>query len=177
MAAQHPDGSFYAYEVCDACEEFTYEIDGVAAEWTVPADVPTDSEAAVMYIHGGGYVAGAPDVCRLATSRIALGLGVRVISPDYRLAPEHPFPAAHEDVLAVYRELITAQGVRPEFQITPRNAGAIAAICAKLEGIPLAIELAAAYARAMTPAQMLERIAARFELLVSRRADKGADDR
>src|SRR5262249_28162848 len=66
-----------------------------------------------------------------------------------------------------------AQAVRPEFQITPRNAEAIAALCAKLEGIPLAIELAAARAKALTPSQMVERLSERFELLASRRADKG----
>jgi acetyl esterase/lipase len=118
------------------------EIAGVPAEWTVPAGVPTDPEAAVMFIHGGGYVAGAPDVCRLATSRIALGLGVRVIAPDYRLAPEHPFPAAHEDVLAVYRELITAQGVRPEkFAVAGESAGASMAVSliadAREAGLPV----------------------------------------
>jgi epsilon-lactone hydrolase len=118
------------------------EIAGLPAEWTVPEDVPTDPEAAVMYLHGGGYVAGSPEVCRLATSRIALGLGVRVIAPDYRLAPEHPFPAAHEDVLAVYRELITAQGVRPEkFAVAGDSAGASMAVSliadAREAGLPM----------------------------------------
>jgi acetyl esterase/lipase len=120
----------------------TAEIASLPAEWTVPEDVSTDPEAAVMYIHGGGYVAGAPDVCRLATSRIALGLGVRVIAPDYRLAPEHPFPAAHEDVLAVYRELIAAQGVRPEkFAVAGDSAGASLAVSliadARESGLPM----------------------------------------
>jgi len=118
------------------------EIAGLPAEWTVPEDVPTDPEAAVMYLHGGGYVAGSPDVCRLATSRIALGLGVRVIAPDYRLAPEHPFPAAHEDVLAIYRELIAAQGVRPEkFAVAGDSAGASLAVSliadAREAGLPM----------------------------------------
>src|SRR5262249_8003327 len=66
-----------------------------------------------------------------------------------------------------------AQVVQPDFQITPRNATAIAALCETLEGIPLAIELAAARAKVLTPSQMLERLAERFELLVSRRVDKG----
>lgn len=66
-----------------------------------------------------------------------------------------------------------AQSVRSEFQITPRNTEAIAAICEKLEGIPLAIEPAAARARVLTPSQMLERLAKRFELLASRHADEG----
>ena len=118
------------------------EIGGVPVEWTVPDGVATDPEAAFMYLHGGGYVAGAPEACRLATSRIALGLGVRVIAPDYRLAPEHPFPAAHEDLLAIYRELITAQGVRPEkFAVAGDSAGGSLAVSliadARDSGLPM----------------------------------------
>jgi len=64
-----------------------------------------------------------------------------------------------------------AQAVRPDFQLTPGSAAAIAALCARLEGIPLALELAAARAWVLTPAQMLERLSQRFELLVSRQRD------
>jgi len=89
-------------------------------------------------------------------------------SPDHLITPEHlmQYPSVQ---LFVDR----AQAARPEFQITPQNAGAIAAICERLEGIPLALELAAARARVLTPAQMLERLNERFDLLTSRRADKG----
>lgn len=66
-----------------------------------------------------------------------------------------------------------AQVARPEFQITLRNAEAVGLLCARLEGLPLAIELAAARANALTPAQMLERLSERFTLLASRRAGKG----
>ena len=59
----------------------------------------------------------------------------------------------------------------PDFQVTERNAPTIAAICEKLEGIPLAIELAAAWARILSPSQMLEQLSSRFELLVSKRPD------
>jgi predicted ATPase/class 3 adenylate cyclase len=61
-----------------------------------------------------------------------------------------------------------AQAVRPDFQVTERNAGAVATLCQRLEGIPLAIELAASRAQVLTPGQMLERLARRFDLLVSR---------
>jgi len=70
-----------------------------------------------------------------------------------------------------------AQAVRPDFQVTPGNAGAVAALCARLEGIPLAIELAAARAQVLTPAQMLERLSQRFDLLASRRTDKDSRHR
>jgi tetratricopeptide (TPR) repeat protein len=61
-----------------------------------------------------------------------------------------------------------AQAVRPDFQVTARNAAAVAALCQQLEGLPLAIELAAVRAGALTPQQILARLGERFELLVSR---------
>ena len=64
-----------------------------------------------------------------------------------------------------------AQAARPDFQVTKRNASAVAELCRRLEGIPLAIELAAARAQVLTVAQMLDRISKRFDLLSKRRAD------
>ncbi len=68
-----------------------------------------------------------------------------------------------------------AQAVKPDFQVTNANAPAVAELCIRLEGIPLAIELAAARAQMMTPAQMLEQLARRFDFLVSRK--RGTADR
>ena len=64
-----------------------------------------------------------------------------------------------------------AQSVRPAFAVTPQNAEAIAQICTRLEGLPLAIELCASWAQTLTPAQMLAQLTRRFDLLVSRRVD------
>src|SRR5262249_34888020 len=64
-----------------------------------------------------------------------------------------------------------AQAVRPDFQITNLIAPAVAALCDRLEGIPLAIELAAARAQVLTPGQMLAQLSHRFEFLVSRKRD------
>ncbi len=64
-----------------------------------------------------------------------------------------------------------AQAARSDFQLTPRNAAVVADLCTRLEGIPLAIELSAAWSQTLTPAQMLERLNHRFDLLISRRRD------
>lgn len=64
-----------------------------------------------------------------------------------------------------------AQAIRPDFQLTSQNAPAIAALCARLEGFPLAIQLAAARIQVLTPAQMVCQLDQRFDFLVSRRRD------
>jgi acetyl esterase/lipase len=60
----------------------------------------------VLHLHGGAYLLGFPALFRDFTWRIADVTGARVLCIDYRLAPEHPFPAAIEDVTAAYRWLI-----------------------------------------------------------------------
>jgi monoterpene epsilon-lactone hydrolase len=62
--------------------------------------------AHILYFHGGGYVFGSPATNRAITADLVLRSGVPATSVDYRLAPEHPFPAAIEDGVAAYRELI-----------------------------------------------------------------------
>jgi len=89
------------------------ELDGVPVEWTEPAGGVTDPTRVVIYLHGGGYSSGLAAWARRATARLALGLGCPVVAPDYRLAPRFPFPAAHEDVLTVYRAVIGSSGVPP----------------------------------------------------------------
>ena len=70
-----------------------------------------------------------------------------------------------------------ARQARPDFQITVHNAPHIAALCARLEGIPLALELTAAWAQMLSPAQMLQRLGRRFDLVASRRKDLPARHR
>src|SRR5258707_3939838 len=67
----------------------------------------------ILYLHGGGYVTGWPGLCRDLTWRLATLCRVCVLSIDYRLAPEHPFPAALDDAMAAYRWLL-AQGPDPK---------------------------------------------------------------
>ena len=70
-----------------------------------------------------------------------------------------------------------AQAAKPDFQVTNHNAPAVAVLCEHLEGIPLAIELAATRAQVLTPAQMLLHVRRRFDFLVSRKTDVTARHR
>jgi len=81
------------------------------AEWLTPPGVRTD--AVVLYLHGGGYVIGSPRSHRHLAAAIARSAGTRALLLDYRLAPEHPFPAALEDSVAAYQWLL-GQGIAPE---------------------------------------------------------------
>src|ERR671924_648728 len=83
---------------------------GVPAEWIVPPGAVETQ--VVLYLHGGGYVVGSVDIYRDLISRLARAAGARALGIDYRLAPEHPFPAAVEDATAAYRWLL-ASGVNP----------------------------------------------------------------
>ncbi|MBN8928078.1 MAG: alpha/beta hydrolase, partial [Rhodospirillales bacterium] len=71
---------------------------GVKAEWATPLDA--DDRRAVLYLHGGGYVIGSCESHRHLSAEIARTAGMRVLTIDYRLAPEHPFPAPVEDTIA-----------------------------------------------------------------------------
>ena len=83
---------------------------GVKSEWvTAPG---ADAGRAVLYLHGGGYVIGSINTHRDLASRISRATKARVLLIDYRLAPEHPFPAAVEDSVAAYRWML-AQGLKP----------------------------------------------------------------
>jgi epsilon-lactone hydrolase len=83
---------------------------GVEAEWISAPNASADR--AVLYLHGGGYVIGSINTHRDLMGRISRASGARVLGLNYRLAPEHPFPAAVDDSLAAYRWML-AQGLKP----------------------------------------------------------------
>ena len=82
--------------------------------WTGPAGSQSEAGAgaAMLYLYGGGYMLGSPASRRKTAGHLAVAAGVRVLVPTYRLAPEHPFPAAVEDAVQAYRWLLE-QGVAP----------------------------------------------------------------
>ena len=100
VAAQPPPGTIV--EPADA--------DGVPAEWVVADGVRADR--VLMYLHGGAYQIGSPATLRHMVALVSAAAQVRVLSVDYRLAPEHPFPAAVDDALAAFRYLLRS-GIAP----------------------------------------------------------------
>ncbi|MBM3619214.1 MAG: alpha/beta hydrolase [Alphaproteobacteria bacterium] len=77
---------------------------GVPAERLTPQQARKDQ--ALIYLHGGGYGTGSPRSHRHLAGDIAKRAGVVALVPEYRLAPENPFPAAVDDALAVYRDVL-----------------------------------------------------------------------
>jgi acetyl esterase/lipase len=109
-----------------------------AALVTTPASRP---DRHVLYLHGGGYIFGSPPLYRDMTWRIADQTRARVLCLDYRLAPEHPFPAALDDTVAAYRWML-ANGAHPRrIAVMGDSAGGGLALAALMrlrdEGVPL----------------------------------------
>ena len=77
---------------------------GVPAEWVAAPGI--DGTRAILYLHGGGYVIGSINTHRRLAYDLSAASGARVLVIDYRLAPEHPFPAAVDDAAAAWRWLL-----------------------------------------------------------------------
>jgi acetyl esterase/lipase len=103
MLARIPEPEGVAFEPVSA--------GGVAAFWSKAAGEAQDR--VLLYLHGGGYVIGDPWNYRPLWSAIARACGARGLGLDYRLAPEHPFPAAVDDAVTAYRWLLE-QGFAPD---------------------------------------------------------------
>lgn len=121
---------------------------GVTVEQIALGGVPTEkltatgaeASGAFFYIHGGGWVAGSPRTHRPLTHRLATQTGMTVYAVDYRLAPEHVFPAGLDDCVAAYRALLEKVPAH-EIVVGGDSAGGNLALALalrlKAEGIPL----------------------------------------
>ena len=119
----------------------TNEVDagGIPADWVSIAG--QNSERVILYFHGGAYVMGSRITHRALAGRIARASQARVLLPDYRLAPENPFPAAVDDAIACWNWLIS-EGISPnQIAVAGDSAGgglALATLLAlKDSGSPL----------------------------------------
>lgn len=109
---------------------------GVTLEAETLGGVPAERLSAgwggpcVLLFHGGGYVLGSPRSHRHMAARLAADLGGEVHVLDYRLSPEHPFPAPIEDALGAYRELLSARGGAPVALVGDSAGGNLVFACA-----------------------------------------------
>jgi acetyl esterase/lipase len=86
-------------------------IDTIEAEWIIP-ETPVEGKV-LLYIHGGGFISGSCKTHRMHVAKFAIGCQLKALVFDYRLAPEHPFPAALDDCVAVYNRLLQ-DGYNPD---------------------------------------------------------------
>jgi acetyl esterase/lipase len=111
-----------AWPVADDVTLEAVDIDGVQGEWSI---VPgADASRVLMYFHGGGYCSGSIVSHRRLVTEAGRAGGLRTLAVAYRLAPEHPFPAARDDALAAWRRLRHEGYAASEIAVGGDSAGA-----------------------------------------------------
>lgn len=81
------------------------DIQGMYGEWVIPCNAK--KEKVLLYIHGGGFISGDCESHRMHVIKFAKGSGIATLLFDYRLAPEHPYPAALDDCVKAYEWLLS----------------------------------------------------------------------
>jgi acetyl esterase/lipase len=113
---------------------------GVRAEWVDPPSVAAPAPV-WLYFHGGGYGMGSINTIRPLVSQLAVATSARVLSVDYRLAPEHPCPAAVDDAVTAYRWLLDHGTPPATVAFGGDSAGGgltvAALVAAKAQGLPM----------------------------------------
>lgn len=107
------------YRSLDGVRITEAQVGGISGEWVEPTNNPT---GLLLYLHGGGYFACSAKTHRAITVSFARQ-GFRVYAPNYRLAPENPFPAAVEDAVAVYRGLLDTSHSPQQIVVSGESAG------------------------------------------------------
>ena len=128
-----------AFPAADDVKVVTGSLGGLSfEEVTAPG---ADADRALLYLHGGGYVMGSPNTHRKLAGDLSRAGAVRVVVPDYPLAPEHPFPAAIESITALYTALLAEGLPAARIALGGDSAGGGLAVATLLawrdRGIPL----------------------------------------
>jgi monoterpene epsilon-lactone hydrolase len=121
--------------------------------------------ATILYFHGGGYMTGSPRGHRALMSHLAVAAQAKVVGLDYRLAPEHPFPAAHTDAVSAYTALLQEGQDPTQVTLAGDSAGG---------GLALATAVAAQDNQLATPGRLLL-ISPWLDLRLSAAGDDRAD--
>lgn len=115
------DGLGAQFPTAADCELKPENARGVGAEWSSSPGAASDG--VILYLHGGGYVIGSIPSHRHLASELGRAAGARSLALDYRLAPEHPFPAATDDALSGYRFLLESGFAPGKIAIAGDSAG------------------------------------------------------
>jgi len=103
------------------------DLDGVPGEWSIAPG--SDAARVLLFFHGGGYCSGSIVSHRRMVTEAGRAAGMRALAIDYRLAPEHPYPAAHEDALKAWR-FLRKQGIEARhIAVGGDSAGGNLTIC------------------------------------------------
>ncbi len=94
------------FPIARGVDKQTDTVAGLASEWLLPKGCRQDR--ILLYLHGGGYVLGGCDMHRQFVSHLARASGLKALLPEYRLAPEHKYPAAIDDAVRVYESLLAS---------------------------------------------------------------------
>lgn len=114
--------SALAFKPDKSVETESFFINGIEAQWLLP--LYHNEKHIIMYVHGGGLIAGSINSHRDLASRIAIASNAKVLIFNYRLAPEHPFPAGLEDVKTIYQWLTNRYKNGYKISIVADSAGA-----------------------------------------------------
>jgi monoterpene epsilon-lactone hydrolase len=121
------------------CEVSHVDAGGVPADWITSQGVISDN--VILFFHGGYYHSGSPETHRPLAANLAHAASARILSVDYRLAPEHPFPAAIEDAQSSYRWLLSQDVPPSRIAVAGDSAGGGLGLALMLalrdQGLPL----------------------------------------
>lgn len=115
------------------------DINGMHGEWLTLAGAPQNK--VILYIHGGGFISGSCESHRMHVAKFVKGSGIKTLVFDYRLAPEHPYPAALDDSLSAYKWLLKKGYKSTDVIIAGESAGGSLTLAALVairdQGLPL----------------------------------------
>lgn len=127
---QDLNGRRYPNKAVKQVQRRRSKLGGVPAVWFTPA---SPRPGVVLFLHGGSYIFGSVETSHAdMAAGLAVRSGVEVVGIDYRLAPEHPYPAALDDALAAFDELLAQGHVPSEIVLAGDSAGGNLALCLQL---------------------------------------------
>ena len=128
------------FPAVEGFEAVPARVGGIAGEWVRGKSVRRN-DAAVLYLHGGGYAIGSAQSHRHMLGPLSGDSGLPIFAAEYRLAPEHPFPAAVDDAVAAYRGLIDSGLAPGRLAIAGDSAGGgltiATLVAARDKGLPM----------------------------------------